>query len=83
LIWIHCVLVVMALLVADDVVEVQHSSPNARAGYCPELLRDFIELRGIDSVKGFLQFQQRALKWGFGIRWAALFSNKANPAPGY
>ncbi|MDI6746808.1 MAG: hypothetical protein QMD17_06650 [Rhodocyclaceae bacterium] len=63
-IWIHCVLVVMALLVADDVVEVQHRSPNARAGYCPELLRDFIEVRGIDSVKGFLQFQQRALESG-------------------
>jgi len=34
-------------LVADDVVEVSRVAPDALEGRCPELLRDFIEVRGL------------------------------------
>jgi HPr kinase/phosphorylase len=34
-------------LVADDVVEVSRISPEALEGKCPELLQDFIEVRGL------------------------------------
>jgi len=34
-------------LVADDVVEVSRIAPDALEGRCPELLRDFIEVRGL------------------------------------
>jgi HPr kinase/phosphorylase len=34
-------------LVADDVVEVSRVSPDALEGRCPELLRDFLEVRGL------------------------------------
>lgn len=34
-------------LVADDVVEISRISPEALEGKCPELLQDFIEVRGL------------------------------------
>jgi HPr kinase/phosphorylase len=34
-------------LVADDVVEVSRVAPDVLEGYCPELLKDFIEVRGL------------------------------------
>ncbi len=34
-------------LVADDVVEVSRLSPDTLEGRCPELLRDFLEVRGL------------------------------------
>jgi HPr kinase/phosphorylase len=34
-------------LVADDVVEVSRVSPDSLEGRCPELLKDFIEVRGL------------------------------------
>ena len=34
-------------LVADDVVEVSRLTPDALEGRCPELLRDFLEVRGL------------------------------------
>ncbi|MEW6165793.1 MAG: HPr(Ser) kinase/phosphatase [Pseudomonadota bacterium] len=34
-------------LVADDVVEVSRVAPDALEGRCPELLKDFIEVRGL------------------------------------
>lgn len=34
-------------LVADDVVEVSRIAPDALEGRCPELLKDFIEVRGL------------------------------------
>lgn len=34
-------------LVADDVVEVSHVAPDTLEGRCPELLKDFIEVRGL------------------------------------
>ena len=34
-------------LVADDVVEVSHVAPDVLEGRCPELLKDFIEVRGL------------------------------------
>ena len=34
-------------LVADDVVEVSRLSPDSLEGRCPELLRDFLEVRGL------------------------------------
>jgi len=34
-------------LVADDVVEVARLSPNTLEGRCPELLKDFLEVRGL------------------------------------
>jgi HPr kinase/phosphorylase len=34
-------------LVADDVVEVSRISPDSLEGRCPELLKDFLEVRGL------------------------------------
>jgi HPr kinase/phosphorylase len=37
-------------LVADDVVELYHISPNTLQGRCPPLLRDFLEVRGLGVI---------------------------------
>lgn len=34
-------------LVADDVVELSRIAPNAIEGHCPEMLKDFLEVRGL------------------------------------
>jgi HPr kinase/phosphorylase len=34
-------------LVADDIVEFYRIAPNALEGHCPEMLRDFLEVRGL------------------------------------
>ncbi|MDP2810283.1 MAG: HPr(Ser) kinase/phosphatase [Rhodocyclaceae bacterium] len=34
-------------LVADDVVEISHVGPDTLEGRCPDLLRDFLEVRGL------------------------------------
>src|SRR3989338_7680128 len=34
-------------LVADDIVELHHIAPDTLEGCCPELLRDFLEVRGL------------------------------------
>lgn len=37
-------------LVADDVVELYHIAPETLEGRCPELLRDFLEVRGLGML---------------------------------
>ena len=34
-------------LVADDIVEFSRIAPNALEGFCPEMLKDFLEVRGL------------------------------------
>lgn len=37
-------------LVADDVVELYHTAPQTLEGRCPELLKDFLEVRGLGML---------------------------------
>ncbi|MDR1529622.1 MAG: HPr(Ser) kinase/phosphatase [Burkholderiales bacterium] len=49
-------------LVADDVVELHRISPDTLEGRCPELLRDFLEVRGIGVLNIRSIFGEMAIR---------------------
>ena len=51
-------------LVADDIVELYRISPDTIEGRCPTVLKEFLEVRGIDSTKEFIERQQKLMEDG-------------------
>ena len=49
-------------LVADDVVELHHVSPDTLEGSCPELLRDFLEVRGLGVLNIRTMFGETSVR---------------------
>jgi Serine kinase of the HPr protein, regulates carbohydrate metabolism len=49
-------------LVADDIVELHRISPDTLEGRCPELLRDFLEVRGIGVLNIRTIFGEMAIR---------------------
>ncbi|MDX8386552.1 MAG: HPr(Ser) kinase/phosphatase [Gallionella sp.] len=49
-------------LVADDVVELHHIAPETLEGRCPELLRDFLEVRGLGVLNIRVMFGETAVR---------------------
>ena len=49
-------------LVADDVVELYRISPDTLEGRCPELLRDFLEVRGLGMINIRTMFGETAVR---------------------
>ncbi len=48
-------------LIADDVIEFRKISPDSIAGMCPEILKDFIEVRGLGILNIRAMFGDNAL----------------------
>lgn len=66
-------------LVADDVVEVSRLSPEALEGHCPELLKDFIEVRGLGLLNIRTVFGETACRRKMRLR---LICHLQRPQPG-
>ena len=66
-------------LVADDVVEVSRISPDALEGRCPELLRDFIEVRGLGLLNIRTVFGETACRRKMKLK---LIAHLQRPNPG-
>ena len=49
-------------LVADDVVELYHVAPETLEGRCPELLKDFLEVRGLGMLNIRTIFGETAVR---------------------
>jgi HPr kinase/phosphorylase len=49
-------------LVADDIVELHRIAPDTLEGRCPELLRDFIEVRGLGVLNIRTMFGETAVR---------------------
>lgn len=49
-------------LVADDVVELHRIAPDTLEGRCPELLRDFLEVRGLGVLNIRIMFGETAVR---------------------
>lgn len=49
-------------LVADDVVELKHVAPKTLEGCCPELIRDFLEVRGLGILNIRYLFGETSVK---------------------
>ena len=49
-------------LVADDVVELYHIAPETLEGRCPELLQDFLEVRGLGMLNIRTMFGETAVR---------------------
>lgn len=49
-------------LVADDIVELYRISPEALEGRCPEILRDFLEVRGLGVLNIRTMFGETAVR---------------------
>ena len=49
-------------LVADDIVELHRISPDTLEGRCPELLRDFLEVRGLGVLNIRIMFGETAVR---------------------
>ncbi|MGB8516250.1 MAG: HPr(Ser) kinase/phosphatase [Gallionella sp.] len=49
-------------LVADDIVELHHIAPDTLEGRCPELLRDFLEVRGLGILNIRTMFGETAVR---------------------
>ena len=49
-------------LVADDVVDLYRISPEALEGRCPEMLRDFLEVRGLGVLNIRTMFGETAVR---------------------
>jgi len=58
-------------LVADDVVEVSHIPPDSLEGRCPELLMDFIEVRGLGLLNIRTVFGESACRRKMKLRLIA------------
>jgi len=55
-------------LVADDITEVYRVSPETLEGRCPELLRDFLEVRGLGMLNIRTMFGETAVRRKKGLR---------------
>ena len=55
-------------LIADDVPELTRVSPNTLRGSCPELLRDFLEVRGLGILNIRAMFGDSAIKLTKNLR---------------
>jgi HPr kinase/phosphorylase len=49
-------------LVADDVVELKRIAPETLEGHCPEILRDFLEVRGLGMLNIRIIFGETAVR---------------------
>ena len=49
-------------LVADDIVELHRVAPDTLEGHCPELLRDFLEVRGLGVLNIRIMFGETAVR---------------------
>ncbi len=49
-------------LVADDAVELSKTSTDTLTGYCPQLLQDFLEVRGLGIINIRIMFGDTAIK---------------------
>lgn len=49
-------------LVADDIVELHRIAPDALEGHCPDLLRDFLEVRGLGVLNIRTMFGETAVR---------------------
>jgi HPr kinase/phosphorylase len=66
-------------LVADDVVEVSRVSPDALEGRCPELLKDFLEVRGLGLLNIRTVFGETACRRKMKLK---LIVHLQRPHPG-
>lgn len=66
-------------LVADDVVEVSRVAPDTLEGRCPELLRDFIEVRGLGLLNVRTVFGETACRRKMKLK---LIVHLQRPNPG-
>ncbi len=66
-------------LVADDVVEVSRVAPDVLEGRCPELLKDFIEVRGLGLLNIRTVFGETACRRKMRLR---LIVHLLRPNPG-
>jgi len=55
-------------LVADDITEVFRVSPDTLEGRCPELLRDFLEVRGLGVLNIRTMFGETAMRRKKGLK---------------
>ena len=55
-------------LIADDAPEFSRTSPDTLYGACPELLRDFLEVRGLGVLNIRAMFGDSAIKKGKNLR---------------
>ncbi len=55
-------------LVADDITEVYRVSPDTLEGRCPELLRDFLEVRGLGVLNIRTMFGETAVRRKKGLK---------------
>ena len=55
-------------LVADDITEVYRVSPETLEGRCPELLRDFLEVRGLGVLNIRTMFGETAMRRKKGLK---------------
>ncbi len=55
-------------LVADDITEVYRVSPETLEGRCPELLRDFLEVRGLGMLNIRTMFGETAVRRKKGLK---------------
>jgi HPr kinase/phosphorylase len=49
-------------LVADDIIELHHIAPETLEGRCPELLRDFLEVRGLGVLNIRVMFGETSVR---------------------
>lgn len=66
-------------LIADDVVEVSRVAPDVLEGRCPELLKDFIEVRGLGLLNIRTVFGETACRRKMRLK---LIAHLQRPAPG-
>ncbi len=66
-------------LVADDVVEVSRVAPDVLEGRCPELLKDFIEVRGLGLLNIRTVFGETACRRKMRLK---LITHLQRPNPG-
>lgn len=55
-------------LVADDITEIYRVSPDTLEGRCPELLRDFLEVRGLGVLNIRTMFGETAVRRKKGLK---------------
>lgn len=66
-------------LVADDIVELHHIAPDTLEGRCPDLLRDFLEVRGLGVLNIRVMFGETAVRRKKSLK---LIVNLHRPAKG-
>ncbi len=68
-------------LVADDVVEIARVGPNTLEGRSPELLRDFLEVRGLGILNIRTIFGETACRRRMRLKLAAHLERARPPSP--